>query len=445
MDVSDEEWDGEVIAPMVKRQKVVVGIPVVSVAVAAPAERVVKEKKKRYDQGKKWFDKTIKKGKKMGKNKFGVWRRVPGFPKRTIRVSSKGWVRQWCTKRKAWEHPKRGSEGADYYLKIYLQGSKYYVAILINRAFHGAPPSKKHTTDHIAKYGNKRKERQDNRSKNLKWEDKSGQVKNRTLTDAPRSDDRPLEVCSEWPREGWTPGEWVWFQSQQKAAEAMGVARRSVRNWLSGNSCSMGWAVRWAPPAEPKDDLPATDEDPAEVWIKVDDTTWVSNRGRAWQPYRKSEAWRKFTPRATEGTGGYPTITACGKEKQFHLVLFDAFFFPGVRGNRTIDHINRDRGDARLSNLRPATASEQSLNRTHKAKGDGNKDSQKTRIKYRRADAPDDAPWERCLGAAELARRLTHATAKAYSGCSISAASNGEYGKRCKNPHKYKDYVFYKI
>jgi hypothetical protein len=446
MDVSDEEWDGEIPEFVTKKQKVVVGIPVASVAVAAPAERVVKEKKKRYDESDDWKNPAIKEGKRVGKTKKGVWRRVPGFPKKTILVSSKGWVMQWSKDQKAWGRPKRGTERADYYLEIGLHGSLYLVHRLICRAFRGAPPSREHTTDHLAKYGDQRKERQDNRAENLDWKDASGQCNNRTLTGAPRSDDRPLEVRSERARAGWTPGEWTWFQSQGKAAEAMGVHSVSVSDWLAGKKrCSLGWRLRWAPFAEPQDDLPATDEDPAEVWVQVDATTRVSNHGRAEQPYHKSEKKRKYTPRATEGTGGYPVISVGGKPNlYFHVVVFDAHC-PGVRGDRTVDHINRDPSDARLSNLRPYTMAQQSRNRRRKPLGDGNQDSKKTRIQYRRADAPDDAPWQKCLGAHELARRLTKTTKKTYGYTSISRASNGTYGKgACRNPHKYKDYVFYK-
>jgi hypothetical protein len=451
MDVSDEEWDGEVPEFVVKRQKVAVGIPVETVFVAAPAERAVEEKKKRYDQSEDWwFNKAIKRGKKVGKTKKGVWRRVPGFPKKTILVSSKGWVQQWSKDQNAWERPKRGREKKDYYLVVTVHGISYKVHKLICRAFRGAPHSREHTTDHFAKYGDKRKERQDNRAENLDWEDASGQRNNQTRTDAPCADDRPLEVSSERARAGWDVGEWTWFQSQNKAAAAIGVSNTSVSNWLANKPCRMGWAVRWAPPAEPQADLPATGYAPAhdlaEEWVRVDDTTWVSNHGRAWQRYCKSEKWRVFTPRATEGTGGYPKITVGGKINQrFHIVLFDAHY-PGVRGDRTVDHINRDPSDNRLSNLRPATTSEQNLNQTHKPLGDGNNDSKKTRIQYRRADASDDAPWERCLGAAELARRLTDATGKTYGNRSISNASNGKYNLgKVHNPHKYKDCVFYKI
>jgi hypothetical protein len=449
MDVSDEEWDGEVIAPMVKRQKVVVGIPVETVFVAAPVERAVEEKKKRYDQSEDWwFNKAIERGEWVRTDEYGVWRRVPGFPKKTIRVSDDGWVQQWCTKQKAWERPKRGREKKDYYREVGLRGISYKVHKLICRAFRGAPHSREHTTDHFAKYGDKRKERQDNRAENLDWETKSGQSKNRTLTDAPRSDDRPLEVRSERAREGWTVGEWTWFQSQCKAAEAMGVNNASVSNWLANKPCRMGWRVRWAEPAEPQADLPATGYAPAhdlaEEWVRVDDKTQVSNHGRAEQPYHASEKKRKYTPRATDGTTGYPRITVGGKQEYFHVVLFDSHY-PGVRGDRTVDHINRDPSDNRLSNLRPATMAEQNRNQTRQAPGDGLQDSLKTRIQYRRADAPDDASWEKCRGGCELARRLSEATGDKYGQGSISSASIGKYGKLCKNHHKYKDYVFYKI
>jgi hypothetical protein len=70
-------------------------------------------------------------------------------------------------------------------------------------------------------------------------------------------------------------------------------------------------------------------------------------------------------------------------------------------------------------------------------------DSKKTHIRYRRADAPDDAPWEECLGAKELARHLTHATGEKYSDSGISKASIGKY--TAKSPHEYKGYVFHKI
>eukprot|EP00966_Prymnesium_polylepis_P040898 948974-Prymnesium_polylepis.1 len=145
-----------------------------------------------------------------------------------------------------------------------------------------------------------------------------------------------------------------------------------------------------------------------------------------------------------EGDGGYPTITVDGKQKKFHLVVFDAFF-PGVRGDRTIDHINRDPFDNRLSNLRPVTWSEQMRNRTLKPPSE-RQNSQKTRLRYRRADAPDHEPWKKCRGAGELARRLTHATGKIYRDSNISKAAIGKYGRgTCKNPHRYKDYVFYKV
>ena len=342
MYVSDEEWDGTVIAP-------VVGVTVSSVAVAAPAERTIEKETKRYDENKKWFDKTIKKGKKVGKKtKKGVWRTVPGFPKRTVRASSKGWLKQWSVKEKKWKRPKRGSVAKGYYLKVKVHGNGYAVSILVNRAFNGAPPSEEHSTDHIAKRddGNKEKERQDNRACNLRWATRKEQSENQT-----RADNRALEVCSEWPRDDWTVGAWVRFQTQVKAAAAMGVNQASVSQWLYRvHKCIMGWCVRWA----------------------------------------------------------------------------------------------EDRGDCRLSNLRALTRSDNNRNQTRPPLGDGNQYSKKTRLRYRRADAPDDAPWETCLGAAELARRLTAATGENYDDSSIIKASKGAY-KNKADRHKYKDCVFYKL
>ena len=440
MDVSDEERDGAIPECVAKKQQDEEGIHLETVCVAAPAAPAVKEKKKRYDESDDWWNPAIKKGKRVGKTKKGVWRRVPGFPKKAILVSSKGWVQTWSVQQKAWERPKRGSERIDYYLEVKVHGSDCKVHKLICRAFKGAPPSRKHTTDHIAKYGDKRMERQDNRAKNLDWEDAPGQNKNRTRTDAPCSDDRPLEVRSDRPREGWTPGEWVRFQSQGKARQAMGVVQGTVSVWLAGKcKCRTGWRLRWAEPDEPQYDLPATGEDPIEAWKKVDDATWISKHGRAWQPYRNSRTWRKFTPRAKEGTGGYARITVGGKRNMFHVVVLDAYL-PGVRGNRTVDHINRNKGDNRLANLRPATRSEQMHNQTRKPPSE-RQNSMRPRVRYRRADAPDDAPWERCLGARELARRRTKATGNTYGFSATSNASVGKYNGK----HKYKDYVFYKI
>jgi hypothetical protein len=335
-----------------------------------------------------------------------------------------------------------GFEKPDHYFNLVVHGQTYKVHRLINRAFNGAPPSRSHTTDHLTKYGDKRKERQDNHANNLEWKDKSEQSKNRIFSDVKRADDRPLEVCSEWTRDDWIQGEWVWFQSQAKASAVMGVHSVSVGNWLVNKPCKMGWLVRWAPPSETQDDLQATNDDPVEVWKKVDDTTWVSSRGRAWQRYHGSKTWRKYTPRPMDASYGYPRISIKHKLDTFHLIVFDAFF-PGIRGDLTIDHINRDRGDNRLSNLRLATRSEQSCNRTFKPKGDGYHDSQKTRIRYRLANAPDDVPWDECLGCIELERRLTKATGKNYFNGNISTASIGK--TRGNHKHKYKDYVFYKV
>ena len=67
-------------------------------------------------------------------------------------------------------------------------------------------------------------------------------------------DDRPFEVRSDdETRERWRHKEWMPFQSQEDAAEKMGMQKASVSGLLSGwigegTKSSEGWSLRWAEP-----------------------------------------------------------------------------------------------------------------------------------------------------------------------------------------------------
>jgi hypothetical protein len=54
-----------------------------------------------------------------------------------------------------------------------------------------------------------------------------------------------------------------------------------------------------------------------------------------------------------------------GKKQSIHRLVAEAFL-PPVEGKYTVDHINRDKLDNRLENLRWATPSEQGLNKEHR-------------------------------------------------------------------------------
>ena len=75
-----------------------------------------------------------------------------------------------------------------------------------------------------------------------------------------------------------------------------------------------------------------------------------------------------------EGERYYYVQLSSGKAKNFymHILVASAFIEP-VDGKDTVDHINQDKLDNRVSNLRWATRSEQHLNKRHKLSASGHK------------------------------------------------------------------------
>ena len=100
----------------------------------------------------------------------------------------------------------------------------------------------------------------------------------------------------------------------------------------------------------------------AEAWKPIEgfENYIVSNLGNV-----KNNRGVLIKPR--EGTNGYKTIClyTCGKRssKSIHRLVAETFLQP-VRGKKYVDHINRDKDNNKLKNLRFVNVSENNFNRT---------------------------------------------------------------------------------
>jgi len=98
-----------------------------------------------------------------------------------------------------------------------------------------------------------------------------------------------------------------------------------------------------------------------EEWRKIEgfEQYEVSSEGRV----------RRFNKIKLPGmSDGYYQVKLCkdgmGVSKKIHRLVGEAFI-PKIEGKDTLDHINRDKLDNRVSNLRWATRSEQNINSSY--------------------------------------------------------------------------------
>ena len=118
-------------------------------------------------------------------------------------------------------------------------------------------------------------------------------------------------------------------------------------------------------PIESQEDIVVDGE--TERWMEshCDPKLRVSTMGRVQRYTRgKWDVRRSVNPNRT--SGGYCFITTAGKVSTLlHRIVMLTFVGPDPDPNKvTVDHVNRNRSDNRLSNLRWAPVVEQALNQT---------------------------------------------------------------------------------
>lgn len=301
-------------------------------------------------------------GKKLYNDEFGEWRSVPGFESNVLIVSSCGFVRRKPRRDrqmgKAFK-PKQQPEG---YRSVVQDGNPYRVCRLVLWAFKGGPDDNQ-TADHLAKYnGDFMKERGDDRIENLKWSSKKEQAENRCIMKKQRRSVPVFARHLTWT--SFSPS--IKFESCLTAAKTLGLNQGNISNVLGNTrkvSSTGGWSFAWA--LEDNSNL-LNDEEGDEKWLFVGTRRRckVSNFGRYQTMKGRGNNWGpKIMPVATRGKN-YPTLRVDGKLMYVHHLVWNCFGHRNLRMDETIDHINRDTNCNRISNLRPATKSEQLINQT---------------------------------------------------------------------------------
>ena len=371
---------------------------------------------------------------------YGEWRTVPGFSADKLRVSKTGCYQ--VVQYGRWLNPSAGSErrmedGTMRHIAS-IDKNKYFVYHFVLRAFKGPQPPKT-TAEHNDRNTS------NNNADNLTWEPHSKQSKNQRTDRKPKSNGKPVRIRHKsWPVDrGWES-----FENGGLAAKKYGLNQGNVSGVVRGECThTKGFYVEFLPAKESQQPLaigddsnleaPPLDPPPADKLGAGPSTTieeWkfapgvtnlrMSTRGRVQTKEGRGNGWSYMhTPVAGAGMT-YATVKYKKKPIVVHRLVWMTFVGPIPKGI-TIDHMIANRKfDNRLSAIRPATQSEQNLNKNWKPISERSNYS-KLRVRGRQADGGD---WEEFESQID-AERVLHARfpekkfANANIGASARAAS----------------------
>ena len=199
---------------------------------------------------------------------------------------------------------------------------------LVALAFHGLPPDKSYTVDHIDRI------KTNNNASNLRWATKAEQRANRTHPDKYPLKWRPVVITS-------AAGQVSEFRSVAEAAEALGLPKGSgtcefERVLRGGGTWRYNDIAREGVTYRP---IPSSAIDEMEGYQAGDDGSIMSPCGRVTFGYYDPNGYRKW---------------------RNHLMhrLVAAAFLPSDATRTFVNHINGVKYDNQLSNLEYVTRSE---------------------------------------------------------------------------------------
>jgi len=146
----------------------------------------------------------------------------------------------------------------------------------------------------------------------------------------------------------------VFFASMAEVTRTTGVTQKRITRSIE-KSIPDSEGYHWSNECD-NDDLPG------EEWRQVPglrEGMFVSNKGRVWFKYRPNPYKTYGSPTAH----GYFTFSCDGPAIKVHKAVILAFVGPPPTDDHTVDHIDQNKENNCVENLRWATASEQAKNR----------------------------------------------------------------------------------
>jgi hypothetical protein len=339
-------------------------------------------------------------------DEHGTWKAIPGLSQSKVIVSSLGYTRLQHKPGMPLGKPTLTSQDSHGYRTVRVNKRSFRICRLVLLAFHGQPPSTDHTADHIAKYdGDFMKERGDDRMQNLRWATKSMQRKN---TSKAKRNSGKISITAT-PVDGGNP---VTFDSYNEAARELGLSAGNISNVVNGTcNSTCGWMFCINCDNEVLD---------GELWKEVTKEIQVSCFGRVKRRRNANIPWKPPYRVLPSDDRPYARVQIGTKAHNFHNLVWDAFGTRALRPGETIDHIDNDTTNNMISNLRPATKRQQSLNQRRSSDG-----TKRMSLKQMIEGRPPNGSWQRWNSqhdaADELNARLKP-TGKKFSQSNISQA-----------------------